>query len=112
MSERCEITGLSPENVSRFQYLHSFVTGGLEIPTPSSEALAGFAKPLENTISNNRIHNNEVKRRDGLLKHLEKSIASKFNGSKLLLLIYKIHKNSSINHPGSLLGSNTFRSKY
>ena len=43
----------------------------------------GFIKPLENTVSSNRIHNSEQKRKDSLLKHLEKSIASKFEGAKL-----------------------------
>ncbi len=83
MSDNCEVTGLSQENVSRFQYLHSHLTGALEIAEPSSDVLAGFAKPLQNTISSHSIHNSEVKRKESLFNHLKKSIASKFEGSKL-----------------------------
>ena len=83
MSDNCEVTGLSQENVSRFQYLHSHLTGTLDIAEPSSDVLAGFAKPLQNTISSHSIHNSEVKRKEGLFNHLKKSIASKFGGSKL-----------------------------
>ncbi len=83
MSERCEITGLLPEDVSRFQFLHSQLTGGLEIATPSPEELTGYIKPLDNTVSNNKVHNSDTKRRDSLFKHLEKSVASKFGGAKL-----------------------------
>lgn len=83
MSDNCEVTGLSQENVSRFQYLHSHLTGTLEIAEPSSDVLAGFAKPLQNTISSHSIHNSETKRKESLFNHLKKSIASKFEGSKL-----------------------------
>ncbi|MAX45321.1 MAG: hypothetical protein CMB24_00815 [Euryarchaeota archaeon] len=83
MSDRCEVTGLSQENMRVFQYLHSHITGTLEIPEPSLEALSGFNKPLQNTISSHAIHNSEVKRKESLYNHLKKSIASKFEGSKL-----------------------------
>ena len=82
MSEVCEITGLSKENIEKFSYLHKHLTEGSEIPIPDEKSLAGFIKPLENTVSSNKIHNSEQKRKDGLLKHLEKSIASKFEGCK------------------------------
>ena len=83
MSDRCEVTGLTQEDVIRFEYLHSRLTGTLEIAEPAPEALAGFDKPLQNTISSHSIHSSEVRRRESLFKHLEKSIASKFEGSKL-----------------------------
>ena len=83
MSDRCDVTGLSKENMSKLQYLHSHLTGSLEISEPSAEALSGFNKPLQNTISNHAIHNSEVKRKESLLNHLKKSIASKFEGSQL-----------------------------
>ena len=71
MSDNCEVTGLSQENVSRFQYLHSHLTGTLEIAEPSSDVLAGFAKPLQNTISSHSIHNSEVKRKEGPIQSPE-----------------------------------------
>ena len=83
MSDRCEVTGLSPENVNKFQYLHSHLKNSLEISEPSSDALEGFSKPLQYTVSNHRIHNSDIKRRESLFNHLKKSIASKFQGSKL-----------------------------
>ena len=83
MSDRCDVTGLSKENMSKLQYLHSHLTGSLEIAEPSAEALSGFNKPLQNTISSHAIHNSEVKRKESLLNHLKKSIASKFEGSQL-----------------------------
>ena len=83
MSDSCEITGLSPENVKKFSYLHAHITNNKEITSPSEDILEGFSKPLENTVSFNKIHNSETKRRESLFKHLEKSIASKFEGSKL-----------------------------
>ena len=43
MSDNCEVTGMSQENVSKFQYLHSHLTGTLEIEQPSSDVLTGFA---------------------------------------------------------------------
>ncbi len=83
MSDKCEITGLSQEDASRFQYLHSHLIGTLEISEPSSEILAGFSKPLQNTISSHSIHSSEVRRKESLFNHLKKSVASKFEGSKL-----------------------------
>ena len=83
MSGKCEVTGLSQENASKFQYLHSHLTGDLEISEPTSDVLAGFVKPLQNTISSHSIHNSEIKRKESLFNHLKKSIASKFAGSKL-----------------------------
>ena len=83
MSSVCEITGLSEENVAKLSYLHRYLVTGNEVPSPDEKALNGFIKPLENTVSSNRIHNSEQKRKDSLLKHLEKSIASKFEGAKI-----------------------------
>ena len=83
MSQPCEITGLSEENVAKLSYLHKYITTDIEIPTPDEKSLNGFIKPLENIVASNRIHSSEKKRKESLLKHLEKSIASKFEGSKL-----------------------------
>ena len=83
MSGKCEATGMSQENVSKYQYLHSHLTGALEISEPSPDVLAGFVKPLQNTISSHSIHDSEIKRKDSLFNHLKKSVASKFPGSKL-----------------------------
>ena len=83
MSQPCEITGLSEENVAKLSYLHKYITTDIEIPTPDEKSLNGFIKPLENIVASNKIHSSEKKRKESLLKHLEKSIASKFEGSKL-----------------------------
>jgi hypothetical protein len=83
MSTRCEITGLSQEDAKLFEYLHSNLTNKLEIKAISGEAITSFTKPLENTVSNNRGHKSDARRRENLLKHLQKSIASKFSNSKL-----------------------------
>ena len=83
MIQPCEITGFSKDNVEKFSYLHEYITQDKKIPIPDDDSLNGFVKPLENTVSSNKIHNSEQKRRDSLFKHLEKSIASKFEGSKL-----------------------------
>ena len=69
-------------NIEKFSYLHQHITANKEIPNPDDKSLKGFLKPLENTVSSNKIHSSEEKRRGSLLKHLE-SIASKFEGSKL-----------------------------
>ena len=61
MSDSCEVTGLSPENVNKFQYLHSHLKNSLEISEPSSDALVGFSKPLQYTVSNHRIHNSDMR---------------------------------------------------
>jgi DNA polymerase sigma len=83
MSSRCEITGLSKEDAKLFEYLHSQLTGKLEINEPEKEIISSFGKPLENTVSNNRGHKSDARRRENLLKHLQKSVASKFSNSKL-----------------------------
>ena len=83
MSSRCEITGLSQEDAKLFEYLHSQLTGKLEINEPEKEIISSFGKPLENTVSNNRGHKSDARRRENLLKHLQKSVASKFSNSKL-----------------------------
>ena len=83
MTDFCEITGLSSENSEKFNYLHHYITNSKEIATPDNDVLKGFIKPLENTVSANKIHNSDTKRRESLFKHLEKSIASKFDDSKL-----------------------------
>jgi len=83
MTDFCEITGLSSENLEKFNYLHHYITNSKEIATPDNDILKGFIKPLENTVSANKIHSSDTKRRESLFKHLDKSIASKFDDSKL-----------------------------
>ncbi len=83
MSDRCEVTGLSQEDINFFNYLHQSITGKLELSTPSSEVLTGFDKPLERTVSNHHLGAGDIKRKDSLINHLEKSISSKFTGAKL-----------------------------
>ena len=83
MTSRCEITGLSESDSKMFEYLHAYLVGDLEINRPDSQTLAGFSKPLLNTATYNTTHKGELKRREGLFNHLEKSIASKFKNSKL-----------------------------
>ena len=78
MSETCEITGLSPENIEKFSYLHDSITKNTEISAPENDVLKGFIRPLESIVNSNKTHNSDVKRRQSLLKHLEKSISSKF----------------------------------
>ena len=83
MSKRCDITGLAAEDINLFGYLHSQLIGELELNDASSEALTGFEKPLQRTVSNHRLSTGDLKRKESLIKHLEKSITSKFSGSKL-----------------------------
>ncbi len=83
MSDNCEITGLSPEDVNLFANLHSQIVGKLELSTPSKESLMDYDKPLGHTISNHKFNTGDIKRKDSLINHLEKSISSKFKGSKL-----------------------------
>ena len=83
MSDNCDITGLSPEDVNLFGYIHSQLIGTLELSEPSSDTLTGFEKPLQRTVSNHRFSTGDIKRKESLIKHLEKSITSKFSGSKL-----------------------------
>ena len=83
MTEFCDVTGLSNEDVSKFNYLHDFIVNKADIAIPTDNIISSFTKPLEITISKNKIHNNEIKRRESLFKHLNKSIASKFENSKL-----------------------------
>ena len=83
MSERCDITGLSPEDSNLFQYLHSHLTNNLELKTPKQDSIASYIKPLENTISRNKINKGDERRKENLLKHLRKSVASKFQNSNL-----------------------------
>ena len=54
MSEACEITGLSPENVDKFRYLHDYITKGTEIPIPDNDVLKGFIRPLESVVNSNK----------------------------------------------------------
>ena len=83
MSDRCEITGLSQEDVNFFSYLHPHIIGELELNAPSKDTLTSFDKPLGRTVSNNRFGTGDLKRKESLVKHLEKSVSSKFSGSKL-----------------------------
>ena len=82
MSEVCDITGLSEGNAAKLSYLHKHLTEGGEIPIPDEKTLNGFIKPLENTVPPTESQQ-RTKEKDSLLKHLEKSIASKFEGAKL-----------------------------
>ena len=83
MSDSCDITGMSSELSSELPDLHSLLVDKMELSVPSNEILTGFAKPLQNTVSNNGVNKGETKRRTSLMNHLEKTIASKFKGSKL-----------------------------
>lgn len=83
MSKRCEITGLSLKDCENWANLHSKHTGTYECQTPSDEMMFAFDKDLENTVSNNRFSKIDLKRRNSLFGHLEKSIVPKFNNSSL-----------------------------
>ncbi|RJU86889.1 MAG: hypothetical protein DWC02_03830 [Candidatus Poseidoniales archaeon] len=83
MSKRCDITGLSEEDANLFNNLHAYLTNKLELKTPEQDSIASYVKPLENTISRNRINKGDEKRKENLLKHLQKSVASKFQNSTL-----------------------------
>ncbi|MFL2969084.1 MAG: hypothetical protein ACJZ6A_08080 [Candidatus Poseidoniaceae archaeon] len=74
MSKRCDITGLSAEDINLFGYLHSQLIGELELNEVSNETLTGFEKPLQRTVSNHRLSTGDLKRKESLIKHLEKSI--------------------------------------
>jgi hypothetical protein len=63
MSERCEITGLSPEDVNLFANLHSHIVGKLELSTPSKESLASYDKPLGNTVNNHKFNTGDLDRK-------------------------------------------------
>ena len=60
MSEACEITGLSAENIENFSYLHDSITKNIEITAPGSDVLKGFIRPLESIVKSNKIHNSDV----------------------------------------------------
>ena len=83
MSKPCDITGLSAEDINLFGYLHSQIIGEIELSEPSKDSLTGFEKPLQRTVSNHRFNTGDLKRKESLVNHLEKSITSKFKGSKL-----------------------------
>ena len=83
MSKPCEITGLSAQNIEKYSYLHAHLTGNLNLQEPSEESLNGFNKPLLSIVSANKVHSGDSKRKESLFKHLEKSVASKFEGAKL-----------------------------
>lgn len=84
MTGECEITGLNPEDVNNWSDLHRYITGTLELSTPSEESLSSFNKPLNNTVSNHKVHPGDAKRRESLIQHLERSISRKIKGSKLI----------------------------
>ncbi|CAI8156740.1 MAG: Uncharacterised protein [Methanobacteriota archaeon] len=84
MSWRCEITGMSREDCNNWPDLHSKITGELVIKEPSEKIIQSFDKPLNNIVLNNSSNKNNSKRRSGLFRHLEKSIASKFKDSTMV----------------------------
>ena len=85
MSQPCEITGLSEENVAKLSYLHKYITTDTEIPTPDEKSLNGFIKPLENIVASNRIHSSEKKRKESLLKHLKRALHRSLKDQNSLL---------------------------
>ena len=60
MSKRCDITGLSAEDINLFGYLHSQLIGELELKEVSNETLTGFEKPLQRTVSNHRFSTGDL----------------------------------------------------
>ena len=67
MSKRCDITGLAAEDINLFGYLHSQLIGELELNDASSEALTGFEKPLQRTVSNHRLSTGDLKRKESFV---------------------------------------------
>ena len=85
MTDECELTGLSKEDANLYGHYHSFLVNDTKFSLPSNEILKGFEKPLQRTISNHLLSANDKKRRDGLFRHLEKSLTSKFKDSSLVM---------------------------
>jgi len=84
MSERCEISDLSLEVCEGWNDLHAKHSGSYECSVPNNDVISSLAKPLENTVSINKVSNIDLKRRNSLFGHLEKSIVNKFNNSSLV----------------------------
>jgi len=84
MSGTCKKTGLTSEDAENWSDLHSLLTGKYELNEPTKDSLEKYNDSLSSIVSNNKSHNSDNKRIQGLINHLEKSIVSKFKGSKLI----------------------------
>jgi DNA polymerase sigma len=82
MSSACEITGLSEEQIAQWPHIHAVLTGG-ELPA-QAESVGAYSKDLDSTIASHRQGKGEEKRREGLITHLERSLTTRFKGSKLI----------------------------
>lgn len=86
MSDECEVTGFSPQQIARWPHVHKQLCGQLELPSiseVSEEVIINIDEGIQAMLKNEAPNPKHLKARAGLFKHLKRTIEHRFKNASL-----------------------------
>ncbi|MBT60504.1 MAG: hypothetical protein CMA63_02980 [Euryarchaeota archaeon] len=86
MSDDCEVTGFSPEQQHRWPNVHAYLTDSLELPNGEDltpDTIERISCDILDSLKLHAPRSGDLKKRQKLFEHLQRSIERRFKGSKL-----------------------------
>ena len=86
MSEECEITGFSPQQMARWPHVHKHLCGTLELPKMeelSEETILNIGEGIESMLKSEGPSSKQLKARTSLFNHLKRSLERRFKNATL-----------------------------
>tara|TARA_B110000003_G_scaffold202319_1_gene201021 strand:- start:4211 stop:6391 length:2181 start_codon:yes stop_codon:yes gene_type:complete len=86
MSEECEITGFSPQQMARWPHVHKHLCGTLELPKMeelSEETILNIGEGIESMLKSEGPSSKQLKARSSLFNHLKRSLERRFKNATL-----------------------------
>ena len=86
MSEDCEVTGFSPQQIARWPNVHKQLCGQLELPAigdVSEEVILNIDEGIQAMLKSEGPNPKHLKARAGLFKHLKRTLEHRFKNATL-----------------------------
>lgn len=86
MSEDCEVTGFSPQQIARWPHVHKHLSGTLELPKieeVSEEVILNIGEGIEGMLKSEGPSAKQLKVRNGLFQHLKRTLEGRFKNATL-----------------------------
>ena len=86
MSEDCEVTGFSPQQIARWPNVHKQLCGQLELPLiseVSEEVILNIDEGIQAMLKSEGPNPKHLKARAGLFKHLKRTLEHRFKNATL-----------------------------
>ena len=91
MSEDCEVTGFSPQQIARWPNVHKQLCGQLELPLiseVSEEVILNIDEGIQAMLKSEGPNPKHLKARAGLFKHLKRTLEHRFKNATCNNLVH------------------------